>query len=302
MCKAVNEISSNETRAKFSLSSTATTVEIKSETAAAATIEKNKTIAKTNKVKKTLSKTSHPKQLAKKINKIQTKPIESNEQEEKVFKNTTTTTTTTSSSSAELTICKTTNIIEEDSNIEIHEENEEIHVKIYKELLSEKDLEKYKIADEINEILEIIQADKFGSGEKPLRELATIGFLLQSGITVSEITHLYNADSFPALKNPESQSALVQLVEREGHAQLISEVITEETILDEASLAATVGFRAFLRMIEQQHITIEEVIPNFRHEDFIAQEWKVSEAKEKIVVESSSERCFTESKKILSSG
>lgn len=298
MCKAVNEISTNETRAKFSLCSTATTeVTKKVDTTA---VKKTDTTTKSKKVKKVVQRKTTDSAAAKThktIIDIQPQMIEDVSVKEKSFLSTT---TKTSSASAALTISKTMDV-RQDENIEVHEETEEIHVKIYKELLSEKDIEQFKIADEINEILEMIEADKFGTGEQPLRELATIGFLVQRGITISEITHLYNADSFPALKNPESQSALVQLVEREGHAQLISEVITEETVQDEQLLAATVGFRAFLRMIEQRHITIEEVITNFRHEDFIAQEWKMGEAREKIV-ELSEQRSLTSSKEILSSG
>lgn len=193
---------------------------------------------------------------------------------------------TSKSSSAQKTVqvFKHTNITEE-QDIEIHEEIEEIRVKIYKELITEQDIANFKMADEVNEVLQFIEAHKFGTGEMPLRELATIGYLVQRGITVTEITHLYNADTFPALKNPESQAALVQLVEREGHGKLISEVLTEETVIDDEHMfASTVGFRAFMRMIQQQHVTIEEVIANFKEEDFIAQEWQHGEVRERLVV------------------
>lgn len=79
-------------------------------------------------------------------------------------------------------------------------------------------------ATEVEEILETINAREFGPGESPLRELAQIGFLLRQGVAVSQITGLYQADHFPALRSPEAQSALVQLVEREGHETLISQV------------------------------------------------------------------------------
>lgn len=193
---------------------------------------------------------------------------------------------TSKSTSAQKTVqvFKQTNVTEE-QNIEIHEEIEEIRVKIYKELITEQDIANFKMADEVNEVLHFIEAHRFGTGEMPLRELATIGYLVQRGITVTEITHLYNADTFPALKNPESQAALVQLVEREGHGKLISEVLTEETVVDDEHMfASTVGFRAFMRMIQQQHVTIEEVIANFKEEDFIAQEWQHGEVRERLVV------------------
>lgn len=137
------------------------------------------------------------------------------------------------------------------------------------------EIETIKYATEVNEILNRIHAIQFGPGERPLRELATIGFLVQKGITINEITELYNTNKFPSLKLPESQSALVQLVEREGHAKIISDVLTEETDEEESFVAATVGFRAFIRMIEMKHTTVEEVITRFQREDFIQQEWKM---------------------------
>lgn len=79
-------------------------------------------------------------------------------------------------------------------------------------------------ATEVEEVLETIGAREFGPGESPLRELAQIGFLLRQGVTVSQITSLYQTDHFPALRSPEAQSALVQLVEREGHETIISQV------------------------------------------------------------------------------
>lgn len=273
-CKAVNDVSTNETKAKFSLSSTSTT----SATSITKTDETKIVKEKSKKVKKIVKKKiesestkTHKSEMD--ITPAQQVVVEIPKEETKK---------TSASSSKTIQITKSTNISEEE-NVEIHESIEEIRVKIYKELISESDLENFKIADEVNEILDMIEASKFGSGEMPLRELATIGYLVQRGITVNEITHLYNADSFPALKYPESQAALVQLVEREGHGTLISEVMTEETVTDEKELAATVGFRAFMRMIEQSHITIEEVIPNFKQEDFITHEWKHGEARERIV-------------------
>lgn len=135
-------------------------------------------------------------------------------------------------------------------------------------------METTKYSSEVNEILDCINAGNYGVGEKPLRDLATIGYLIRNGTSIYEITNLYNRNEFPSLKLPESQSALVQLVEREGHAKLISEVLSEETNEEESVVAATVGFRAFLRMIELKHTTVEEVITHFVREDFLTQIWK----------------------------
>lgn len=131
---------------------------------------------------------------------------------------------------------------------------------------------------EVEEFLDSINVREFGPGESPLRELAQIGMLFRHGITVSEVTSLYETDRFPSLKTPLAQSALVQLVEREGHGALVSQVLTEESTADEASLASTVGFRAFMKMVELRHATVEEAITHFAPSDFTTETWKFAEA------------------------
>lgn len=140
--------------------------------------------------------------------------------------------------------------------------------------------EEIKMAKEITEILDTIRVKEFGPGEFPLREIAEIGYLLRNGITTKEITVLYNEEKFPSLKTPEAQSALVSIIERKGYGPLVSEVLTEEKTVDEKELAATVGFRAFIKMIDLKHVTVEEVITHFRPDDFIHQAWQSTELKE----------------------
>lgn len=134
-----------------------------------------------------------------------------------------------------------------------------------------------KMTKEVTEMLDFVQAKEFGPGLSPLREIAEIGYLLNNGITVKEVTVLYDEDKFPSLKTPQAQSAMVNVVERKGHGALISEVITEETAMDEQKLAATVGFRAFMKMVEVSYVTIEEVITEFMPEDFIQRAWESTE-------------------------
>lgn len=133
---------------------------------------------------------------------------------------------------------------------------------------------------EINELLEVINAKEFGPGESPLRELAKIGFMMRNGLTIDQIESLYDSEYFPALRVPQSQSALVRLVERQGHGALITEVLTEETTQDEDVIAAKVGFRAFLKMVELKHSSVEEVIAHFYPEDFKPRSWEQKEAQE----------------------
>jgi hypothetical protein len=155
--------------------------------------------------------------------------------------------------------------------------------KIKEEVIVKEIVERQKenIAREVDEIMEMLDAKEFGPGESPLRELATIGYLVRQGVSINEINEcLYRTEIFPALKTPDAQNALVQLVERKGHGPLITQVLTEETTTDESFVAATVGFRAFMRMVELQHATVEEVIIHFAPEDFRPRAWEVTEISE----------------------
>lgn len=136
-----------------------------------------------------------------------------------------------------------------------------------------------KMAKEVTEMLEFIKVKEFGPGEQPLKEIAEIGYLVKNGISTKEITVLYNENKFPSLTTPQAQSALVNVVERKGHGPLISEVLTDETV-DESVLAATVGFRALMKMVEESYVTIEEVITSFIPEDFIQRAWESTEVTE----------------------
>uniref|UniRef100_A0A182K1R7 Ig-like domain-containing protein n=1 Tax=Anopheles christyi TaxID=43041 RepID=A0A182K1R7_9DIPT len=157
---------------------------------------------------------------------------------------------------------------------------QEIERMVIHEKLDVSDVESVKNSIEVKEILTNLKASEFGPGEAPLRELATIAFMVKHGVTVSEITSFYQANHFPALQKPESQSAMVLLLEREGYANIVTEILTE-TDMDETVLAATAGFRAFMRMIEVNHASVEEIIAHFSPDDFVVQEWKTETAFEK---------------------
>lgn len=142
------------------------------------------------------------------------------------------------------------------------------------------DIDKLKHSAAINNVWNSFKTTDFAPFETPLRELATIGYLVKNGITVNEISEMYHESHFPALQKTEAQAALVQLLEREGYAAFVSEVITEETETDEAIVAKTVGFRALMKMIETEHVAIEEIITHFSPEDFVSQEWKMEQTHE----------------------
>lgn len=173
---------------------------------------------------------------------------------------------------------------QETKHMEIKKKTKKVKAEKIQEDITVKEIverQKENIAREVDEIMELLDAKEFGPGESPLRELATIGYLVRQGISVNEINEsLYRTEIFPALRTPDAQNALVQLVERKGHGPLITQVLTEETTTDESFVAATVGFRAFMRMVELQHATVEEVITHFAPEDFRPRAWEVTEISE----------------------
>lgn len=287
-CKAKNEMGQAVTRAKFDIASASSVVAepiVKIEKA-----EKTEKVEKAEKVGKAKTKKRAVKIVgaeSKQTEKVQDVSkteisVEKISESEKTVTSQVTevqyASTTVDKSSISTTRTETT----EYGEIEITQGIDMEKKEIVEEQIRIEDINvtEIKYAREVNEFLDLIDASTFGPGEEPMRDLASIAYLLQHGVSITEITALYNDNAFPALKSPESQSALVQLVEREGHAKIISEVITEESVVDETQLAATVGFHAFMRMVEQQHITIEEVLSHFSREDFVTQEWKSIEAKE----------------------
>ncbi|TMW45759.1 hypothetical protein DOY81_009162 [Sarcophaga bullata] len=163
------------------------------------------------------------------------------------------------------------------SMVSISETINVLRSKISQKTITLEDILEIRQHKEINILLDSIEAESFGSiGESALRDLATMGLLIRHGCTIMEIIYMYEQNIFISLKKPEAQAALVQLVEREGHEELISQILTESSTEDETILAATVGFKAFIRMIQTCEITIETVIRKFVREDFITQDWKIS--------------------------
>lgn len=169
--------------------------------------------------------------------------------------------------------------------IETNEMKIQREVHFTKEEIIEEKVETTDIASlydqpEITDLFKRINLENYGPGIETIKELAVVGYLMQQGSSIDDIKHIYNTNGFAALKQPESQFALVQLVEREGHGKLITEILIAEHIADDELLASTVGFLAFLKMIEMKHTSVENVISLLSREDFTRQEWKSMEGKE----------------------
>lgn len=86
------------------------------------------------------------------------------------------------------------------------------------------------------------------------------------------MTASYEAGEFPALRKPDAQMAIVQLVEREGFGAVIAEVFAEESASSSEEQMATTGFRALMKVVEQGSAQIEEVMTHIEPEDFF---WEV---------------------------
>lgn len=177
--------------------------------------------------------------------------------------------------SSELTITKTENIIVQEIEETLINEVEHRTCEKTLTITDFKDLNDLKNSDEVNNLMRNFKSKDFETGTEPLRELATIAFMIQKGLGALEVDKLFQANHFPELQTPESQSALVQLLERQGHANLVTEVLSEksEPEIDE-NYVATAGFRAFMKMIEQKNVNIEEIVLSISPEDFNASNWK----------------------------
>lgn len=177
--------------------------------------------------------------------------------------------------SSELTITKNKNVyIQETEETYITEiERKTCHTVIT--INNIHDLESVKSSKEINEIMTNFKSSEFGNESEAVKELVTISYMLQNGLSTAEISKLMQMKYFPTLFNTSTQSALVQLLEREGHEKFVADILAEkdEKEIDEGFLA-TVGFRAFLKMIETKKASAKDLILLLKPEDFTSANWK----------------------------
>ena len=138
-----------------------------------------------------------------------------------------------------------------------------------------------KTALVLKETLECLQTEELKPVEVPINQLAKIGFYIQHGVTSEEILVLISVGHFSELFAPNIQSALINVVERLGHSAIVTQVLSEATV-DDHLATSTIGFRAFMRMIEMSHVTIEEVLTQFTITDFEQPIWQTKQASQVI--------------------
>lgn len=137
------------------------------------------------------------------------------------------------------------------------------------------DIENLKSSKDIDELMKKFEGKNFESNTDAVKDLVIINFMLQNGLSTNDVQKLFQAKFFPNVLNTSVQSALVQLLERESKSNFVSEVLAEKNDheIDEMFLAS-VGLRAFLKMIESQKDEAKNIILSLKPEDFASTNWK----------------------------
>lgn len=74
--------------------------------------------------------------------------------------------------------------------------------------------------------------EEFDLQSEPVPEMAAVSTLLHEGVSCDEMLTIVKAGELPALKQPETQWPLVQIMERLGQTAVVSQVIVEEPSLN----------------------------------------------------------------------
>lgn len=177
--------------------------------------------------------------------------------------------------SSELTIVKHENIIVQEIEETFIKEVEHLTCEKTVNISELKNLADLKNCKEVNCMMEKLNSKGFTTEKASLRELSTIAYMIKKGLSLKAIETLFQSNAFPDLQTPESQCALVQLLERHGEASLVTDILSEksEKEIDE-NLAASAGFRAFMKMIGTKCINVEDIILSITPKDFTASNWE----------------------------
>lgn len=137
------------------------------------------------------------------------------------------------------------------------------------------DIESLKKSNDISELMKEFEGKNFESNTDVVKDLVIINFMLQNGLTSSDIQKLLQAKFFPNILNTPVQSALVLLLERESKSNFVSAVLAEknDNEIDEVFFAS-VGLRAFIKMIEEEKQESKNILLSLKPEDFASTNWK----------------------------
>lgn len=127
--------------------------------------------------------------------------------------------------------------------------------------------------------------EEFNIEAVPVPEMATVSTLLNEGISCEEMLTIVKAGELPALKLPESQWALVQIMEKLGQTPIISQIIVEEPALnlpaqineipqtveeriDKFVTEQAIGLRALIQLAVQESVNVSEMATLDRAQEF----------------------------------
>lgn len=96
-------------------------------------------------------------------------------------------------------------------------ENQAIGLKALLEMTERKSLN-------VTEVVTQDKANEFSQNQAPFKEFLQIETMLKSGITVDQIVTLGSIGNLPTLTAPETQKALVRLVEDQGFKAVVLQV------------------------------------------------------------------------------
>jgi hypothetical protein len=180
-----------------------------------------------------------------------------------------------SEESSELTITQSKDVyIQETEETFIREvEHKTCHTTITINNLQ--DIENIRSSNDIENVMKQFESKDFGKNSDAVKDLVTINFMLQNGLSTADVQKLFNAKYFPNIVSTEVQSALVQLLERKNHSSFVSEVLAEksENEIDENFLSS-VGLRAFLKMNEAKNMEAKDIMLALTPDDFASTNWK----------------------------
>jgi len=127
--------------------------------------------------------------------------------------------------------------------------------------------------------------EEFNLQTHPVTEMAQISTFMNEGVSSQEILSLVKAGDLPALKLPENQWPLIQIMEKLGQTATVSEVIVEEPDLnlelsesnekqtteekvDKFIAKQSIGLRSLMQMAVQESLNVTDVVPQDIAQEF----------------------------------
>ena len=129
---------------------------------------------------------------------------------------------------------------------------------------------------DVCEVAALDKAQEFLPGQAPFEEFLKVDTMLRSGVNVDQIVSLGSTGNLPVLTAPETQQALMRIVEDYGFQAIAREVMVKEAVRmvpDEP-----IGLKAVLKAVETKTADIRDIVVMATHpEEFDLQSEPVPE-------------------------